>query len=192
MSTSPFDTTIAPGEEVLVRGRNKRSCVSRPILAHVQNKQYIVLTPGGQMMNEDYANASGAEIRDHETRAGALGLGKITEDFEVLPTNDEFFELADRANAMAAEYRTSTEFQVQAPEQPAAALTVAASAAAQSPGGSSQPPGPRNGRQPFTPTFGLDRPPARVVGAPATPSGGLGALAAALGGAMPGVGWWGP
>jgi hypothetical protein len=179
MSTSPFDETIAPGEEVLVRGRNKRSCVSRLIRAHVQGKQYIVLTPAGQIISEDYSNASGAEIRDHMTRAESLGLGKILKDFDVLPTNDEFWELQERGEAEAIALRDivpSTGLQAvgkQSPTQPAS--------------GNIRSPSLGGENRPFTPTASLSRPPARVDTAPAPLSGGLGALAAALGGAVPGA-----
>lgn len=64
-----------------------------------------MIAPDGEVATEDFAKVQSAVIRDHVSRAVPLGMGKITEDFEQLPSQDEFWELHDRALEQANEIR---------------------------------------------------------------------------------------
>ena len=78
-----FDAILDPGIEVLVKGPRKRLCTTRLLLAHVQDKDYIVFTPNGEVDVEsfDTPNATYAE-RTPPDRMVPLALGRLGEDFD--------------------------------------------------------------------------------------------------------------
>jgi hypothetical protein len=156
-SRSLFDETIEAGTEILIKVKNKRSSVARLILSHVQGKQYVVLTPSGEIVLDDFSDVATAAIRDASSRSIPLGMGKVTEDFDELPSSDEFNALADQGDELAEKTRAESPGNVVQSAQPALVRKTAVLLA---------PP----------PTSGS-------VAAPL--SGGLGALASALGGITP-------
>ena len=100
--TSLFDHTQLPGTEVLAKAQRKRSCTTRIILAHVGQQRYLVLTPAGEILDEDFGAMAGClfAIRDFQSRAVPLSFGKLLSDFEPVPDLSEFEDLVERADSM--------------------------------------------------------------------------------------------
>ena len=160
-SLSIFDETVAPGADILVKAKGKRTCVSRLIVRHLSGRQYVVLTPKGALESEDYSAVSGACYRKRDEDP-PLTMGKIAIDFDTLPSQEEFDALCEQAEDIAASMSegrvdSDSDFQI-VPNRPAAKPKI------------------------------LPRPPLKAPQpsqAPAPPvklTGGLGALATALGG----------
>ena len=103
-----FDVVQSAGVEILAKGPRKRICTTRLILVHIQDKVYVVLTPRGEIVVESFDNPDvlyGERLLPD--RAIPLALGKLNEDFDPMPSQDEFETLVAQAEAQADEVLAS-------------------------------------------------------------------------------------
>jgi hypothetical protein len=166
--SSCLDTPVAPGNCLLVKPKGKRLSVARLILIHVIDKEYMCLTPGGEIVRENYDDGS-VFIRDSQSATIPLTVGRVHEDFSVMPSLEEFEMLCEQAESEL----TSVDGDGDQRELAAAKALVSAPGAAAGSALGGRREGPSTGI-----SGGLGRP----QGQPSRPSlsGGLGALAAAL------------
>jgi hypothetical protein len=105
MATSIFDTIIDGGVEIVSKGMRKRIGVTRLILATVENLDYMVLTPEGDIELETFG-AEGVQyaIRDKPERTLPRTLGRLTSDFDPVPSSDELEDTIGRAERKQRKY----------------------------------------------------------------------------------------
>ena len=175
-----------PGVEIISVAGRKRIGHVRLLIAHVADMVFYVLTPGGDLVEENFDKAGiRFFVRDHVTRSLPLAVSRLEQDFDELPERAEFDSLCERAEDLISQMPAENfghqngeeqEFDDSLPDLPV----------------------PARGRVltqiPPAHPRGAVRPPAHlaahalgvgVAGTPPLLSGGLGALAAAISGRPP-------
>ena len=199
MSGNIFDSVLEAGVEVISVASRKRLSSTRIILAHIDDLEYMVLSPNGDIEVEHF-DPSGARyaIRDDINRDIPTGFGRLSEDFDPVPNPEDLDALIERAESDARDL-LETRGVRQADDLAARKQTLTfgrpSTADREQRSRPSQSPGARPGGLPLLGSQSALTPAQRSsnVGAPNRPdgprniSGGLGALSAAISlGAGPG------
>ena len=102
MSGNIFDSVLEAGVEVISVASRKRLSSTRIILAHIDDLEYMVLSPNGDIEVEHF-DPSGARyaIRDDINRDIPIGFGRLSEDFDPVPSPEDLDALIERAESDA-------------------------------------------------------------------------------------------
>ena len=98
------------GQVVFHKAKGAKVFESRLILAHVENDEYISLSPvgGGEMVLDDFATkGSSLEVTDPDKPTLPTKVMKGLLEFEEMPTQPDFEELVEKADTMVGEIRES-------------------------------------------------------------------------------------
>ena len=105
-----FDVVQQAGIEVLAKGLRKRICTTRLLLSHVQGYEYVVLTPNGDVQVEQFDPSTATYVeRNPADRSIPLTMGRLNEDFDPMPSQEDFEQLVARAETQADELLASRE-----------------------------------------------------------------------------------
>ena len=180
-----FDQIFEAGTELLSKGPRKRTCFTRLILAHIEEVQYVVLTPNGDIEVENFNDPKILYcVRSQPERVVPLDMGRLSQDFDPLPEIDELEKLVEQAEGTAQEFLTAKQPAPSGPES-------AAEAGFQLVGTSSLPqsrilgPKPTDAAVSGSPAGSRDTPVSPAFKPPSGPvalSGGLKALSSAISG----------
>ena len=173
MSTDgDVDDQLILGAVVFAKFRGKRKFENRLLLSHIQEKEFMALAPDGSLSAEDFGKVSQIFFNADDLPQGAA---RSTVLFDALPTADEFNALMDTANGERDEILASREVAAAAPQS----VDFKAIARQRRSGL------PRADTQPITSRPDSSSKTKNVQPIAPTVSGGLGALAAALGVTVP-------
>ena len=98
------------GQIVFYKAKGAKVFANRLILAHVDSDAYISLSPagGGEIVLEDFGvKGSSLEISDRDKLRVSPKVLKGLLEFEEMPSQADFEDLVERADAMAGEARES-------------------------------------------------------------------------------------
>ena len=112
-----FDQVLEAGTELLSKGPRKRTCSTRLILAHIEAVSYVVLTPNGDIEVETFNDPKILYcVRSQPDRVVPLDMGRLLQDFDPLPVNEEFEKLIEQAEGTAQELLTANQPAPSGPE----------------------------------------------------------------------------
>ena len=98
------------GQIVFYKAEGAKVFENRLILAHVDNDEYISLSPagGGEIVLEDFGvKGSSLEVSDPDRPGIPPTVMKGLVEFEEMPSQSDFEDLVERADAMAGESKES-------------------------------------------------------------------------------------
>ena len=94
------------GKEVFFKPKGSKVYENRLILLRMDNNEYISLAPDGQMVCEDFLEKGSAhEVKDYDMQELPAKVAKGLVDCDEMPDQDEFDELIVRAEAMEIDIR---------------------------------------------------------------------------------------